>query len=179
MASSFIEFKDYGFWAKDGFVEAMQNCLINEIEVTEFDSSSWIIKYKEELALQSLPLIYGGMSMSLDEFLIDKERKELIVKLINKIIKKISSSENYISNGNFREMRRNALQILLKNGNAFKDESEINEEVKNSRWRGDDNCVSQYKDRYINAFLLLKKLINEKLKTDVSSVESYWEYKNL
>ncbi|MEP0264260.1 hypothetical protein [Dokdonia sp.] len=178
MASSFIEFKDYGFWAKDGFVEAMQNCLINEIKLTEFDSNSWIIQYKEELALHSLPLIYGGMSMSLDEFLIDKERKELIIKLIKKIIKKINSSENYISNENLREMRKNALQILLKNGNAFKDESEINEDVKNSRWRGIDNCVSQYKDRYINAFLLLEKLINEKLKTDASSVESYWEYKN-
>ena len=179
MASSFIEFKNYGFWARDGFVEAMQNCLIDEIEQSKFDSDSWVIKYKEELALQSLPLIYGGMSMSLDEFLTDSDRIQTIIGLIKNIIKKIESKENYISNQNLREMRRNAMIILLKSGDAFKNESEIEEDVLNSRWRGNDNCVSQYKDRYMNSFLLLKNLILEKLKTDASSAEDYWDYKNV
>ncbi|KAB1158543.1 hypothetical protein F7018_07955 [Tenacibaculum aiptasiae] len=43
------------------------------------------------------------------------------------------------------------------------------ESIENSRWAGNDNYVSQYKNEYINSFLLLEKLILEKLKTDASS----------
>jgi len=68
MASSFIKFGDFGFWAKDAFVEAMQLCLINEIESDHVDAIKWVNLFKEELALQSFPMIYGGMSMGLDDF---------------------------------------------------------------------------------------------------------------
>ncbi|EDP96421.1 hypothetical protein U8527_09930 [Kordia algicida OT-1] len=177
MASSFIEHKNYGFWASDGFVEAMQICLIDEIEATSFDSKSWIIQYKDELALQSIPLVYGGMSMSLDRFLINDERKKIVIDLIDKIIQKINSDETYLNNENLRRMRKNAMLILYKQGNTFQDESEIDEDVKNSRWRGNDSDGNQFKDRCINAFQLLKKLINEELKTDAGSPESYWDFK--
>lgn len=57
MASSFINSKDIGYWAKDGFVEAMQLCLINEIEIQNLDSIEWCNEYKNALALESLPMI--------------------------------------------------------------------------------------------------------------------------
>lgn len=38
MASSFIDINDVGLWARDGFVEATQLCLINEIENQKLDT---------------------------------------------------------------------------------------------------------------------------------------------
>ena len=59
MASSFIDIKDIGFWAKDGFIEAIQLCLINEIENQNLNEIKWINEFKSELAFQSLPMIHG------------------------------------------------------------------------------------------------------------------------
>jgi hypothetical protein len=76
MASSFIDYKDNGFWARDGFVEAFQLLLFEEIQLVFGDSLNWLNEYKKELALQSLPLIHGGMSMRLNETLVDKSNTE-------------------------------------------------------------------------------------------------------
>jgi len=46
MASSFVDIDDIGFWAKDGFVEAMQLSLINEIEIHKLDATDWINEFK-------------------------------------------------------------------------------------------------------------------------------------
>ena len=116
MASSFIDIKDMGFWARDGFVEAMQLCLINEIENQKLGSIEWINEYKCGLALQSLPMIYGGMSMLLEEFLTTDERKTLILKLIDIIIEKIDSTDDYITGSNLHELRKRAMTILSETG---------------------------------------------------------------
>lgn len=64
----------------------MQLCLINEIENQNLDSIDLINEYKNELPLQSLPMIYGGISMKLEDFLTTAERKTQVVKLIDIIV---------------------------------------------------------------------------------------------
>lgn len=176
MASSFIDINDYGFWANDGFVEAMQLCLINEIENQKLDSIDWINDYKNELALQSLPMIYGGMSMELEDFLTTKERKALLVKLIDIIIEKIDLTDNYITGTNLHELRKRAMTILSETGKMeFKNQKEFDEAVNDSRWNESDG-IDNVKDSYQHSFKLLKNLINDKMKTTASSPIDYWNY---
>jgi len=84
MGSSFIDFQESGFWANDGFVEAFQLLLFEEIQLQHQNKVAWLNEYKKELALQSLPLISGGMSMYLNEALTDEERTKTILQLITR-----------------------------------------------------------------------------------------------
>ncbi len=176
MASSFVDINDNGFWVKDGFVEAMQLCLINEIENQQLDSIEWINEYKSELALQSLPLFYGGMSMLLEEFIITDERKTQIVKLIDTIIDKIDLTDNYITGNNLHELRKRAMKILSETGKIeFKNQKEFEHTVDNSRWN-ELNEIANVNDRYQHSFKLLKLLINGEMNSTASSPKNYWNY---
>ncbi len=176
MSSSFIDINDVGFWARDGFVEAMQLCLINEIENQKLDTIEWINNYKTELAMQSLPIICGGMSMLLEEFLTTNERKSQIVKLIDKIIDIIDSTNDYITGSNLLSMRNRAMTILLETDQiTVKNQEEFDQIVNSSFWHVSDS-LEKYKDRYQHSFKLLKRLINGELNTTSSSPENYWNY---
>ncbi|WP_167342041.1 hypothetical protein [Nonlabens sp. SY33080] len=176
MASSFVDINGIGFWARDGFVEAMQLCLINEIENQKLDSIEWINEYKCELALQSLPMIYGGMSMLLEEFLTTDERKSQILKLIDLIIDKIDSSDDYITGSNLHQLRKRAMTILSETEKMeFENQKEFEKTVNDSRWN-ESNGISEVKDRYQHSFKLLKSLIKGELNTTASSPENYWNY---
>jgi hypothetical protein len=176
MASSFIDINDIGFWARDGFVEVMQLCLINEIENQKLDSIEWINEYKNELALQSLPMIYGGMSMRLEEFLTNNERKSQIIKLIDKIIGTIDSTDAYITGSNFHKMRNRAMTILLETRQIIvTNQEEFDRIVDDSGWDASDG-IADIKDRYKHSFKLLKGLINGEINTTASSPENYWNF---
>ncbi|WKL48970.1 hypothetical protein Q1W71_04105 [Flavobacterium pectinovorum] len=176
MASSFINIKDIGYWAKDGFVEAMQLCLINEIEIQNLDSIQWINEYKNYLALESLPMIYGGMSMRLDEYIKTDERKAIVIELINVIIKKIDEIDNYLTGPSLHEMRKISMEILLEtNMLEFKNQEDFERTVNNSGW--DISLgITDVKDRYQHSFQLLKMLINGEMNSTASSPETYWNY---
>jgi hypothetical protein len=176
MASSFINIKDIGYWAKDGFVEAMQLCLINEIEIQTLDSIEWLNEYKNDLALESLPMIYGGMSMSLNEFINTDERKAILIELINVITKKIDEIDNYLTGPNLHEMRKRAMEILLDtNMLEFKNQEDFERTVNDSGWNISLGS-KDVKDRYQHSFKLLKMLINGEMNSTASSPETYWNY---
>lgn len=176
MASSFINIKDIGYWAKDGFVEAMQLCLINEIEIQNLDSIQWINEYKNDLALESLPMIYGGMSMSLDEYIKTDERKAIVIELIDVITKKIDTTDDYLTGPSLHEMRKRAMEILLKTDMIeFKNPEDFERTVNDSGW--DISLgITDVKDRYRHSFQLLKMLINGEMNSTASSPETYWNY---
>lgn len=176
MASSFINIKDIGYWAKDGFVEAMQLCLINEIEIQNLDSIEWINEYKNELALESLPMIYGGMSMRLNEFIKTDERKAILIELINVIIKKIDSIDNYLTGSNLHEMRKRAMRILSEtNMLEFMNQEDFEKTINDSGW-SISLGIKDMKDRYQHSFKLLKMLINGEMNSTAASPETYWNY---
>ena len=126
MASSYINIKEKGFWARDNFVEAIQICLVNEIELNGLDSSDWINEYKNELALQALPIVYGGMSLELEMFIIDANRKSILIKSIDSIIKKIETDKDYLTWENLHKFRIRAIKILAESGKVkFKDEEDF------------------------------------------------------
>jgi cytidylate kinase len=148
--------------------------LINEIENQNLDAIEWIKEYKIELAFQSLPLMMGGMSMQLKEFLTTGERKTQIVQVIDKIIETIESSDDYITGSNLQKFRYRAMQILAESEKVkVRNQQEFDEMLNYSSW---DNSVrlNEVKHRYQHAFILLRKLINGELNTDASSPEDYW-----
>ena len=176
MASSFINIKDIGYWAKDGFVEAMQLCLINEIEIQNLDSIEWINEYKNELALESLPMIYGGISMRLNEFVNTDERKAIVIELIDVITKKIDMTDDYLTGPSLHEMRKRAMEILLKTDMLeFKNPEDFERTVNDSGWNISLG-IKDVKDRYQHSFQLLKMLINGEMNSTASSPENYWNY---
>lgn len=176
MASSFIDIGENGFWANDGFVEAMQLCLINEIEQSGFERiEKWLKGYKIELAFQSLPLIYGGMSMSVEEFITDKERKNIIIKLIDSIISRINKDKNYLTGDNMHLFRKRAMETLWQEEKVeFKDEKEFRKHVNSSRWK--ESSIHKVRDRYLHSFILFRKLINGEISTTAGSPINYWNY---
>ncbi|MBO9702364.1 MAG: hypothetical protein J7604_19290 [Sporocytophaga sp.] len=175
MASSFIRHGDFGFWANDGFVEAMQLCLINEIESNQADSVDWVAAFKVELALQSFPMIYGGMSMELDDFLDTDERKEIVLRLIDQIMSHINSVSDYLIGTTMHTFRKRSMQILQETGKVdFKNENEFQKAVNDSNWLG--SSIHEIKDRYTHSFVLLKRLILGQIKTTASSPIDYWNY---
>ena len=113
MANSFIQFKDYGFWTREGLVEAFQLLLFEEIQSKYNNSVYWLNDYKKELSLQSLPLIHGGISMHLDDTLIDENRIEIIVQLIDRITFKISSDKNYLTGKHLNSSRKTVRKYLV------------------------------------------------------------------
>ncbi|MDX6189213.1 hypothetical protein SGQ83_07635 [Flavobacterium sp. Fl-318] len=169
MASSFVNFENNGFWARDGFVEAMQLCLINEIEDQKLDSIEWINEFKSELALQSFPMIIGGMSLELEEFITHNERKIQLVQLIDLIIVKIALRDNYMTGANLHEMRKRAMNILSETAKMeFKTPEELEEAVYSSGWILATGIVN-IKEKYQHSFKLLKMLIEGEIKTTASS----------
>ncbi|NOQ75495.1 MAG: hypothetical protein GQ574_26030 [Crocinitomix sp.] len=176
MASSFIEIDEIGFWANDAFVEAVQLTLIDEIEHSQFNSVKWITEYKVQLALQSIPMIYGGMSLMLEEYLVDDSRKAIVIGFCESIIDKIVSAETYFTGLQLHEFRKRAMRILQENGELnFKSEIEFNRAVDSSSWN-QSSLMHTVKHRYVQAFELVISLIKGEMNTTASSPEDYWNY---
>jgi hypothetical protein len=173
MASSFISFGEFGFWANDSFVEAMQLCLINEIEKSQISSIEWLNLFKTELALQSFPMIYGGMSMELDEFLTEDTKKLIVIGLLDKITDRIIIETNYMSGPTLHDFRKRAMQILKETGRMdFKNEQYFLNAVNSTKWI--DSSIHEVKNRYAHSFELLKGLIKGQIVTTASSPIDYW-----
>jgi len=176
MATSFVEYNNYGFWAHDAFVEAMQLCLINEIENTNYEiEHKWLTKFKHDLSIECLPMIYGGMSMRLDEYIVTNERKKILFLLIDRIVDSINLTDNYIQGRNLFNFRLRALEIVKEGGEIkFKSKIDFNKTLNDSSWL--DSTIHDFKERYSFSFLLLKKLLDGELKTLASSPMDYWNY---
>ncbi len=158
MASSFINYKDNGFWARDGFVEAFQLLLFEEIQLVHSDSSDWLNEYKKELSLQSLPMIYGGMSMMLDETLIDARRKDTILELLTAIKEKIANDSNYLTAKHLNGLRKTVRQYLIGIKEIEMSDKEIEKALLDGSY-GDELPVNSYQHN----FELLRNLIAERL----------------
>ena len=171
MASSFIDFKDNGFWAKDGFVESFQLLLFEEIESQYQDSVDWLNEYKKNLAIQSLPLIYGGMSMCLDETLVNDCKIQTILSLIKSINTKISSDNNYLTGKHLNDLRKIVRQYLVQIKEFDWNDIEVERQTKDGAFGNDLPVVS-----YVHGFDLLKKLLAGQITFNADSPIDYWNY---
>lgn len=176
MAKSFIQIGDHGFWAQDRFIEAMQLCLIQEIEEQNLDSTPWVIDYKEALALESVPMSLGERSMRLETFITDSDRACLALQMIDAVIEKIDANDQYFTAQNLHAFRKRALEILAERKVLqFASEEKFNTVLEASKWHKSPG-ITAVKKRYQHAFILLRRLINQELQSTVTSPVNYWVY---
>jgi hypothetical protein len=174
MASSFIGLgDDAGFWARDGFIEAIQLCLVAEIEVRRLDTEPWLLTYKRRLALQALPLIYGGTSLELDEHLTTAARRALICQLNEQIIRRIRQEPDYLTGPILHRFRHRAMQLLWETGElVFESKEDFQRAVNDGGWQ--HSAIQEVKRNYLHGFVLLNRLLKGRLRTRVDSPIDYW-----
>ena len=80
MGSSFTEFKGYGFWSRDYFLEEWLRHLSAECRKQNL-LPPWLAAACEHWELQATGIFSGWVSANLDEFLIDEEGVSLIISI--------------------------------------------------------------------------------------------------
>jgi hypothetical protein len=92
MGTSFVKYKDFGFWSPDSFLESWLVTLLDEMRKLTV-REPWQESLMEHWRIQAS--IDGGlMSVGLDEFLISDERRDFLVSLAHNALQR--------SNGNAR-----------------------------------------------------------------------------
>ena len=84
MGTSFVEYKGFGFWSRDNFLEAWLNTLLDEMQKLP-TAGEWQESLMEHWRSQRS--IDGGcMSIGLDEFLTDTRKKEFALSVSRKAL---------------------------------------------------------------------------------------------
>jgi hypothetical protein len=166
MASSFITFKEKGFWANDSYVEVFQLLLFEETH--NISNSNWLTEYRKDLALESLPLISGGMSMCFDKIIINNERKEKILEFISTIKSKIKSDQNYLTGNHLNHLRKAVRLHLLAIKEFDWDKIEIDKQLKEGAFSNDLPI-----EVYQRGLDLLEQVVLENLNYTSSSEITY------
>jgi hypothetical protein len=96
MATSFIEFKDYGFWAHDTSVEALIFSIVRELRASPLDDE-WKYKIIDQWTFSYLSGFSASVPIELDETLDDDEKITVIVDTLKSIVGKTENDERYLS----------------------------------------------------------------------------------
>jgi hypothetical protein len=84
MGTSFVEYKGFGFWTRDNFLESWLTALINELDKLPI-LETWQKELVEHWRVQAT--IDGGcMAVDLDEFLIDHTRESFLLSLAENVL---------------------------------------------------------------------------------------------
>jgi hypothetical protein len=171
MASSFINYKNNGFWASDTIAEAFDLLIFQEITNKFGNAIDWLNEYKANLALQSLPIICGGMSMELDEYLIDNSRVEIILSIITDIKEKINNKKDYLTSEHLNSLKKNIREYLVEVEEVNWSSEELEKNLFESGFYVNPLPVQKYS----RAFDLLEKLISGQINYNASTPITYWE----
>jgi hypothetical protein len=79
MGTSFVEYKGFGFWTRDSFLESWLTTMLDEMRKLPF-REPWQESLMEHWRVQAI--INGGvMSVDLDKFLTDTAREDFLLSL--------------------------------------------------------------------------------------------------
>jgi hypothetical protein len=84
MGTSFVEYKGFGFWTRDSFLESWLTTLLDEMR-----KMSALEPWQESLMehWRNQAAIHGGcMSVGLDEFLTDSPKKDFLLSLAKGVL---------------------------------------------------------------------------------------------
>ena len=86
MGTSFVEYKEFGFWSRDSFLASWLGSLLDEMQRLP-SREAWQESLMEHWQAQST--IDGGvMSLGLDEFLINDERRDCMLSLAHNALQR-------------------------------------------------------------------------------------------
>jgi len=78
MGTSFVEYKQHGFWSRDSYIATWIDAMITELEALK-DNQSWLIPLVENWRIQAK--IDGGcMRLDLDTFVVDESCRKLLIR---------------------------------------------------------------------------------------------------
>lgn len=78
MASSFVEYRGYGFWASDGLLQIWLYFLTKKINLSE-NNAVWLNEAGEEWAIQAQGVCTGCIYVGLDEYITTPERNQTLI----------------------------------------------------------------------------------------------------
>lgn len=149
-------------------MESFQLLLFEEIDIQFQDQLQWLNDYKKDLALQSLPLIHGGMCMHFDETLTDNGRTTIMLKLLDSIRTKIIKDKDYLTGTHLNSLRNRVRHYLVDIKEFGWNENEIEKQLK-------DGAYGELLfEKYKRGFELLRALIGGKLNTKADTEITYW-----
>ena len=96
MGSSFIDFKDYGFWARDAGIEAWLYLLVQEIDKLD-PIPEWLKEARNHWYIQATVGFIGCIHPQLDDYLESQDRINLIVMLSERVLKWLDTQGEYLS----------------------------------------------------------------------------------
>ena len=96
MGSSFIDFKDYGFWARDAGIEVWLYLLVQEIDKLE-SIPDWLKEARDHWFLQATVGFVGWIHPQLDEYLVSEDRVNLLIMLSERVLKRLNEQGAYLS----------------------------------------------------------------------------------
>lgn len=83
MAKSFVDFKEYGFWSHDSFLEVWVFYFVNEIE--RLDSvPPWLQELKKQWLSMATAGMLGTVELSLNDYITDEKGKFTLLELAKK-----------------------------------------------------------------------------------------------
>jgi hypothetical protein len=86
MGTSFVKYKEFGFWTRDSFLESWLTTLLDEIRKLPA-LEPWQESLMEHWRVQAT--IDGGvMSVGLDEFLTDGKRKDFMLSMAKEALER-------------------------------------------------------------------------------------------
>jgi hypothetical protein len=89
MGSSFTKFRANGFWSRDPILEIWLRSVALHLGAQADQLDNWAHSFRDELLYASSGRCNGFVSASLDEFLIDESRVQMVVEASDRAIKRL------------------------------------------------------------------------------------------
>jgi hypothetical protein len=96
MGSSFIDFKGYGFWARDTHIDLWLYLLVREIDKLE-SRADWLEAAREHWLEQATVSFVGLVQPQLDEYLTSQERVDLVIHLSERVLNLLYEKGGHVS----------------------------------------------------------------------------------
>ena len=140
MPSSFINFEKQGFWIKDPIMEVAAAYIYVCMDTTE-ETEDWLIEMKDLIRMNALGYYASYMHFSLDDYLINDDRKNKFLSIIDKTIAFLKSKSS---------------ELDVQELNAF-----IPDDEGKDVWKGKTET-----SRILNVIEYLRALITQSLEAD-------------
>lgn len=92
MGSSFVEYRGYGFWSSDAFIEQLARKVATAIE-ERTDKEAWQADLAAHWKAQGSESFNGWIHLNLDEFLTGEEKRTQIRKLVQSVTKEFAEHD--------------------------------------------------------------------------------------
>ena len=104
MGSSFIDFKESGFWARDTHIDLWLYLLVQEIDELEA-IPDWLREARDHWHEQATLALVGCIHPQLDDYLLSQDRINLLIRLSERVLKRLDESGDYLSGEYLNSLR--------------------------------------------------------------------------